>query len=155
MKTWVIVVIVFIGGYFTLTIATTIGALVYFGVGDPSRLVPEKCAADPPLSCSGSAVTEEGVSMFLQNNDSRVMRVKAITVLSNALDDCSWAASGGSYPELESGNTPIVYILASSGAFIPKSAKGPDGTRVTNDNNFNFGAAGLCRKLHPIIQHAV
>ena len=144
MKTWVIVLIVLgvlLGGCLVGCVGF-IGALGYFGVLDPARLVPEHCAVGPPLSCSESAVTSEGVSMFLQNTDSRVMRIKEITVLSDALGDCSWTASGDSYPELESGNPPIVYTLTSSGgAFIPKSAKGLNGTQVNDDNNFNFGAA--------------
>ena len=127
-------------GWAILVVLVAIGALAYFGVLDPSRLVPERCAVGPPISCSESGVDENGVSMILSNTDSRIMEITKIDILSDAIGSCSWNSTGNSHtngpnPTLESGNPAVVYTLSSSNSVIPVSAKAS-----LRDVNFNINA---------------
>src|SRR6185436_6826697 len=57
-------------GWAILVVLAAIGALAYFGVLSPDRLLPDKCTATPPFTCTQNKVTAASgeVNIFLQNS---------------------------------------------------------------------------------------
>ena len=136
-------------GWVVLVVLVSIGALAHLTAPVTASGGRESCSFGPPISCSASVATKDGVSMILSNTDSRIMEIQKIEIFSDAIiGECSWEATGHPYPELESRYRGIVYTLTSNstagngnGTFIPKSNKEVRGTGDTPDNNANWGAA--------------
>ena len=130
-------------GWVVLVVLVSIGALAHLTAPVTAHLIPERCPVGPPLGCSESGVSEDGVSIVLSNYDSRIMEIRKIEIFSDAIiGDCSWNSTDNSYndqtnPTLESGNPPILYTLSSSAddTVIPVSSKG-----TLRDINFNINA---------------
>ena len=57
-------------GWAILVVLAAIGALAYFGVLSPDRFLPDKCAANPPFSCTQYKAYSSGttLSLGIQNN---------------------------------------------------------------------------------------
>ncbi|MBI2137530.1 LamG domain-containing protein [Candidatus Woesearchaeota archaeon] len=72
-------------GWAILAVLVVVGALAYFGVLNPSNLVPERCAVPAPLSCKAAMAGSDGLQVALQNTANKDMTVKSISFTSDAL----------------------------------------------------------------------
>lgn len=64
-------------GWAFLLLLVVIGTFVYFGVLDPSRVLPDRCVFDTPFACEDSAATTMGVLAKLRNTVGTVKLVRA------------------------------------------------------------------------------
>ncbi len=55
-------------GWAFLVILVMIGALAYFGVLNPKKLLPEKCTVPAGFTCDEYQITTTGVKIILTNN---------------------------------------------------------------------------------------
>ena len=71
-------------GWAILVVLVVIGALAYFGVLNPTNLLPEKCQLPAPFECSDYAVTDSPgrVILFITNGESRVMEISKVNISS-------------------------------------------------------------------------
>jgi hypothetical protein len=77
-----------IGAVFTLIVPillVCIGSLAYFGVMNPSAVLPEKCSFPISLTCVDWSVTPNSINLILQNGAGRDMMINSIEATSNAL----------------------------------------------------------------------
>jgi len=72
-------------GWAILVVIVVISALAYFGVLNPANLLPEKCTFPVSLDCVDFVVSDEGVSVVLQNGAGRDIKVSSISFTSDAL----------------------------------------------------------------------
>jgi hypothetical protein len=62
-------------GWALLVILVMIGALVYFGVLNPSKALPTKCLVPPGFDCANNfQITEDGFEMILANKQGDAIR---------------------------------------------------------------------------------
>lgn len=71
-----------------LVILILIGALVYFGIMNPSKLLPDRCNFSPEIGCQyytltyGNGGTTSGASLKLKNNVGEHITTTAVTLTS-------------------------------------------------------------------------
>lgn len=78
-------------GWAILVVLIVIGALAYFGVLDPGKLLPEKCVFPTGLHCNDYFMTETAVALSIQNGMGRDIEILMIWVnetSKNALENC-------------------------------------------------------------------
>ena len=119
-------------GWAILVVLIVIGALAYFGVFNPSNLLPERCALTQGLSCSDWRVDSStgNVSLSLQNAQGVGILVKNIQMVTLAPPrvSCNFTA-GGTY----GAETGVVYV--------------PNGASVS----FQVGGSGAQSGLAPAL----
>ncbi len=76
-------------GWVIMVVLIAIGALSYFGVLSPDRLVPEKCFLEPGIGCADFKVNENSVTLVLRNG-----KGEDITITSIKVGSCSGTDSG-------------------------------------------------------------
>ena len=54
-------------GWALLVVLVAIGALMYFDILNPAKILPEQCILSPPLACTDWSVTTTGISLSVQN----------------------------------------------------------------------------------------
>ena len=68
-------------GWAILVVLAAIGALAYFGVLSPAKLLPEKCILEAGMVCIGHKVEPTKVTLVLSNAiDGRPITINSITV---------------------------------------------------------------------------
>ena len=72
-------------GWAILVVLVVVGALAYFGVLNPSNLVPERCVVPAPLNCKAAMTGSDGLQVALQNTANKDMTVTSISFTSDAL----------------------------------------------------------------------
>ena|SRR3989338_9098585 len=75
-------------GWAILVVLVVVGALAYFGVLNPSNLVPERCVLTAPLDCRAASALSTGaadnVQLSVRNIGSRDITVKSLAVTGDA-----------------------------------------------------------------------
>ena len=71
-------------GWAILIVLVVIGALAFFGVLSPSKLVPERCTFSAGISCVDYSVSDR-ITLKVENKLGRDMIIRAVTATSNAL----------------------------------------------------------------------
>ncbi len=95
-------------GWAILVVLVVIGALAYFGVLNPSALLPEKCTLPPGLSCQDYLVSSTGgVTLNLQNGFGEQITITGINVTS--------VDSGLGYGCTDSSITPAAPLVVNNG----------------------------------------
>ena len=61
-------------GWAILVVLVAIGALAYFGVLDPNRLLPARCTVELPFSCSDQRVTDGEIQLGLSAANAVIIR---------------------------------------------------------------------------------
>ena len=110
-------------GWAILAVIIVIGALTYFGVLNPSNLVPERCVLTAPLDCRAASATATGgadnVKLNVRNIGSRDLTARSITVTSGTdvlSGSCTWsgttALAAGANADLTAAGVPCVFVKA-------------------------------------------
>ncbi len=90
-------------GWAILIIFIMIGALVYFGVFNPSKLTPERCTAEIGFQCEEWDVTNVGIQVRLTNSKGAALTNVALKSVSSlnfvnpptcTIGNSSWSAGG-------------------------------------------------------------
>ena len=115
-------------GWAILVVLIAISALAYFGVLNPAKFLPESCVLLPGLSCVDHKVTNDSITLVIQNG------------LGQDLDNFVVSFSGCS-----SNSTSITFSDADQGMFnITNCTNGNAGDRFKADVVINFKSqAGL------------
>jgi len=84
-------------GWAILVVLVVIGALSYFGVLNPSQLLPEKCTLPIGFNCKDFRVTNSSINMYIENGAGRGVNITNIQYEADALsgDSCSGPVTGG------------------------------------------------------------
>ena len=69
-------------GWAFLIILIVIGALSYFGVLSPSKLLPDRCNFGSEFGCADYAIYSNGVNLRLRNSAGQPIVIESITLLS-------------------------------------------------------------------------
>jgi len=72
-------------GWAILVVLVVIGALAYFGVLNPSQLLPEKCNLPIGFNCKDFRVTSGQIKLDIENGAGRGVEINTITLTSDAL----------------------------------------------------------------------
>ena len=72
-------------GWAILVVLVVIGALAYFGVLSPSKLVPEHCELTLPLSCADHVVGGDGILLSISNSGRSDIVVDLVKINSSLL----------------------------------------------------------------------
>ena len=72
-------------GWAILIALVVVGVLAYFGVLNPTALVPEKCTFPVSLTCTDYSVAASSITMILRNGAGRDMSVTSVSASSEAL----------------------------------------------------------------------
>ncbi len=75
-------------GFAFLIILVMIGALSYFGVLNPQNLLPETCTTSPELHCADYRLTNNNISLQLENRLASGIMLVGMTDLSGNSLDC-------------------------------------------------------------------
>ena len=67
-------------GWAILVVLAAIGALAYFGILSPSRHIPESCIFQQGIACVDFKVTEDEVTLYIQNGYAQDIDLKKIEV---------------------------------------------------------------------------
>ncbi len=83
-------------GWAIMVVLVVIGALAYFGVLNPSTLLPEKCTLPMMLNCQDHKVdgTTNTIKLKVQNGAGRDMKITALAITGDAVSAaCSWSGT--------------------------------------------------------------
>jgi hypothetical protein len=67
-------------GWAILVVLIVIGALAYFGVLNPNILVPPKCTLETGLSCKDYRITEDKITLSLENGMGKGIVIQKVSV---------------------------------------------------------------------------
>ena len=67
-------------GWAILVVLAAIGALSYFGVLSPSKHIPESCIFGQGIACLDFQVTQDEVTLYLQNGYAQDIDIHNVTV---------------------------------------------------------------------------
>lgn len=73
-------------GWAILVVLIVIAALAYFGVLDPSNVLPDKCTFPVTLTCDDFLVNTQGISLNVINNAGKGITISRVNVTSTALN---------------------------------------------------------------------
>ncbi|MFC1730251.1 hypothetical protein ACFL6I_07920 [candidate division KSB1 bacterium] len=76
-------------GWAILVVLVVIGALAYFGVLDPAKLLPDKCTATAGFSCADYTFLPAGPKVKLVNGMGQSITVTSAIVTPQADDPCT------------------------------------------------------------------
>lgn len=75
-------------GWAILVVLVVIGALAYFGVLSPQKLLPDKCTLPPGLLCDDYALSKDGgVQMVISNGLGKTVTITKMVVVESASGD--------------------------------------------------------------------
>ena len=130
-------------GWAILVVLAAIGALAYFGVLSPDRFLPDKCAANPPFSCTQYKAYSSGttLSLGIQNNGGVDLTSVRVGVWCNR----DWAAptAGNGLFNQVVGNGDVFNGTATGSVFNVTCADiGGVGTRFKATYTINYTKSG-------------
>ena len=67
-------------GWAILVVLVAIGALAYFGVLSPEKLIPERCMLQAGLECADAKVTASEVSLVVRNSMGTSIDISNVTI---------------------------------------------------------------------------
>jgi hypothetical protein len=111
-------------GWALLVILVMIGALVYFGLLNPSRALPSRCDAPPGFQCKDYQITEDSVSVIINNKNGEGLQNVILAV--NASD--SDGRAGGTDIELNNSCTITPVTVPADGEMTISCAAGVGNT---------------------------
>ncbi len=97
-------------GWAILVVIAAIGALAYFGILSPEKVLPERCTGTPGLDCLEKAsidATADTIEIALKNNLGKKINVTSVSVTSS---ECSSVSSTSITVEGGSATTPPVEV---------------------------------------------
>lgn len=75
-------------GWAILVVLVVIGALAYFGVLSPQKLLPDKCTLPPGMLCDDYSLSEtSGVQMIISNGLGKTITITDMVVVESASGD--------------------------------------------------------------------
>jgi len=78
-------------GWAILVVLVVIGALAYFGILNPSTLLPERCEFQIGLNCKDHRVNQSEIRFSIENGKGNDINIVSITARSlSAQTNCSW-----------------------------------------------------------------
>jgi len=98
-------------GWAILVVLVVIGALAYFGVLNPSQLLPEKCTLPIGFNCKDFRVNDDIITITIENGAGRGVRIHVVNLTSDALD-----GDAGCYRDY--GGVPMIIKNGKSGEVI-------------------------------------
>ena len=111
-------------GWAILVVLIVIGALAYFGVLNPSTVLPEKCTFPVSISCSDFGVGGSTITLNLLNGAGRDMNVYNVSASSEALGTgslgcgCTTAAFVGNTFQFRNGLTSTFTLNTADAACV-------------------------------------
>ncbi|HLD19386.1 MAG TPA: hypothetical protein VJB90_05260 [Candidatus Nanoarchaeia archaeon] len=123
-------------GWAIVAVLLVIGALAYFGIIDPSAVVPDRCTFPSNFGCSDFAVQNPDIVAFtLVNNNLRDIRVTGINISSSSLLYGCGQSNGLGFPitMLPDGEQKFVVNGCNFTASSPKKLK------FKISINYNYG----------------
>lgn len=117
-------------GWAILVVLAAIGALAYFGVLSPDKILPERCTGPAGLDClekasvvsTGTGANADNITFALKNNLGYAINVTSVNSAGDTdAEDCVTGAAKGS-----------VNVTNSSGDFVT-----PDTIIIPNGQTFN------------------
>jgi hypothetical protein len=116
-------------GWAIMVVLVAIGALAFFGVLNPDKFIPSRCALEPGIGCMDFNVNENSVTLVLRNG-----KGEDVTISSIKIGECSGTASGSLRNDEQAAFTISGCSNAANNKFI-------------GDLNITFtGATGLTHK---------
>lgn len=67
-------------GWAIMVVLVVIGALSYFGVLNPSALMPERCTLTPGLGCDDFLINTNGVSLKISNSLGKAINISNLSI---------------------------------------------------------------------------
>ena len=122
-------------GWAILVVLAAIGALAYFGVLDPSNMLPSTCEISPGFGCPEYAATSRSFTFILQNAQGKEIQSAAVQFPLGQLSQFS--STCGDLPTDLSDNQPWVQEAVGgdpgyeSAAFIMAPWKNGDAAQLT------------------------
>jgi hypothetical protein len=103
-------------GWAFIVILVMIGALAYFGVLNPSKVTPNRCLAEAGLECKEYRMTEDTVSIILNNRKGTGMIISAVTARSDVGTPGPCLVNGAAFPAtiLSEGSIDIECVTAAA-----------------------------------------
>jgi len=109
-------------GWAILVVLVVIGALAYFGVLSPAKLLPDRCTLPPGISCDDYSITSgaAAASIIVTNALGQQLTITSFTAASpDGLVTCVEGIDAGN------GNLNPVYTVGPpAGVVVPNSGKG-------------------------------
>jgi len=106
-------------GWAILVVLVVIGALAYFGVLSPQKLLPDKCTFPPGLVCEDySLSTAGGVQMVLSNGMGKTISIADIEVIDAADPSAIVCAPGGLTPQTVANGARSSTITCGAGSTV-------------------------------------
>ncbi len=121
---------IIIYGLIIVVVTLAVGALVYFGVLDLGRLLPEKCNAGAPMICETYQITtstDEEVKLEIRNKAGKRVNYKDGTTLLGSDD---WLETDCSLASIKVGKKAQVNETDENGLFADPATVGIDETAV-------------------------
>ncbi len=72
-------------GWAILVVLAVLAAIIYFGVLNPTMLIPERCSFSAGMNCENYQVVSNQIVLVLQNSQGRDMLVSRVAASSDAL----------------------------------------------------------------------
>ncbi len=99
-----------------LIILVMIGALAYFGVLNPSKLLPDTCNFGSEISCSQYVIKDNGFRLKLKNNVGSVITVDSLTASTKKTQlNCASSIVSATWRTGEIKDVPVVCNFADAG----------------------------------------
>lgn len=105
-------------GWAILVVLIVIGALAYFGVLDPTKLLPDKCNFPAGFYCTDHRVEQSKIQFLLQNGlgkDLLIYGITAVETSANILQNCSTTWVNAGTPLVNGGSATFILNKATPG----------------------------------------
>jgi uncharacterized protein (UPF0333 family) len=127
-------------GWAFMVILVMIGALAYFGVLNPSKLVPDQCIASSGFTCVDAAANSSGLAAILTANRGETITISGLSVKVGGADittssTCSLTNSTGDDVTTFDAGDSSKFGVACTG-LSPAQAK--KGAKLKADITFNY-----------------
>lgn len=117
-------------GWALLVVLAAIGALAYFGVLNPSRLLPASCTITPGIGCDEFKVTANSVQLLLRNGMGNDL-TSATIAISGCITSAATSWTAGSV------------LGGTSGTTLTGCTNGAVGSRFKQDVNVTYTVSGI------------
>lgn len=127
-------------GWAFIVILVMIGALAYFGVLNPSKVTPNRCIVEAGIECKEYRMTDDTVSIILNNRKGSGMIISAVTATSDVGTPGACQVNGAAFPAtiLPEGSIDIECVSAATPAPFASSL----GNKVKVDFTITYTAPG-------------
>ncbi|MBS3165601.1 hypothetical protein J4444_00620 [Candidatus Woesearchaeota archaeon] len=129
-------------GWAILVVLAAIGALAYFGVLNPSRVLPSSCTIGPGIGCDDFKVSEDSVQLVLRNGmgedfSAVTVAIAGCTADTNANGDDTWVDGS---------------VLGTTSVTLTSCTNGAVGSRFKSDVTVTYtSAAGVSHTLTGVL----